>query len=293
MANLYRYPAANSSVQSVLWECSTIALCRFRCPTDHVRWKQENVIRDGFNVGFPRATVKIAQSGHQTFIVDPNRTVFYNQGVAYRRSQISKNGDSANVMLFDAQTIADAIAPFDSQVLGRPERLFAFTSGPLTIDAYRAQRMLFACVSAMDDFEAEERALRILGRVVEDVFRERGCQSTDRKRSRISLWREQIDAAKHLMGRRFASRLLLPELAAEAGTSIFHLCRIFQRLEGMTVHRYLTRLRIRFAVDLLLDRQLPAANVALSTGFCSQSHLIRAFRREFGLTPRRMCNAAG
>lgn len=78
----------------------------------------------------------------------------------------------------------------------------------------------------------------------------------------------------------------LDELAALEGVSRFQLLRGFVRAWGITPHAYLLQRRVQLA-RRLLARGLPPAEVAAAAGFADQSHLTRAFRRQFGLTPGR------
>ncbi|MEH3144262.1 MAG: AraC family transcriptional regulator [Methylobacterium frigidaeris] len=81
------------------------------------------------------------------------------------------------------------------------------------------------------------------------------------------------------------------EVAAAAGLSEFHFMRAFRRATGLTVHRYLTQVRLRRAKDLLA-RGIGAAEAAVSVGFFDQSHLINQFRAQFGVTPGRFAAAS-
>jgi len=81
------------------------------------------------------------------------------------------------------------------------------------------------------------------------------------------------------------SRLGLADLAAAAGVSVFHACRAFRRATGNSIHRHRQETRLRHALALLLDTELPLAQVALEAGFSNQGHLGNRFRRRFGLTP--------
>lgn len=73
-------------------------------------------------------------------------------------------------------------------------------------------------------------------------------------------------------------------VAAVANLSEFHFMRSFRAKTGLSVHRYLTQIRVKHAKSLLL-RGESAADVALSVGFFDQSHLINQFRAYFGVTP--------
>jgi AraC family transcriptional regulator len=52
--------------------------------------------------------------------------------------------------------------------------------------------------------------------------------------------------------------------------------------------RYVLRLRIDAARKLLVHTDTPLASVALEAGFADQSHMTRAFQRNFGMTPRQV-----
>lgn len=85
--------------------------------------------------------------------------------------------------------------------------------------------------------------------------------------------------------------LTLEQLAQVAGISIPHLTTLFRRTMGQSVHAYVMERRVQRARDLLLERRLGIAQVALETGFAHQSHLARWMRRLLGVTPREVLKA--
>lgn len=76
----------------------------------------------------------------------------------------------------------------------------------------------------------------------------------------------------------------LTELAAEVGLNPSYLIRSTSRATGLTPHGHLLRARVDHARRQLLNG-MTAAEAALAAGFCDQSHLIRQFRRHYGVTP--------
>ena len=78
--------------------------------------------------------------------------------------------------------------------------------------------------------------------------------------------------------------LSLAELAGQAGLSPSYLIRSTVRATGLTPHGHVLRARVEQARRLLLAG-VPADEAALDAGFCDQAHLIRQFRRHFGVTP--------
>lgn len=79
--------------------------------------------------------------------------------------------------------------------------------------------------------------------------------------------------------------LKLDVLAKVAGMSKYHFSRLFKETVGVPPYRYVVQQRVEAARDLLLRTDLSVAQIALKTGFSSQSHLSTAFREHIGATP--------
>ena len=79
--------------------------------------------------------------------------------------------------------------------------------------------------------------------------------------------------------------LSLAVLAREASVSVHMLPRAFRLYFGTTPHQYLLGRRLARARALLNDTALPIAEVALETGFSSQSHFASTFKKCTGITP--------
>jgi AraC family transcriptional regulator len=81
--------------------------------------------------------------------------------------------------------------------------------------------------------------------------------------------------------------LSLAALAKTAGLSPHYFVELFRQRMGTPPHRYVVEQRIERARRLLRDPARSVIEVALSTGFASQSHFGRVFRRVVGMTPAR------
>lgn len=77
----------------------------------------------------------------------------------------------------------------------------------------------------------------------------------------------------------------LETMAADAGLTPSHFCRIFKRATGISPHKYVMKARLERAQELLANSEMPIAQVADALGFNSQSHFTRAFRGFAGQTP--------
>lgn len=80
--------------------------------------------------------------------------------------------------------------------------------------------------------------------------------------------------------------LTLGRLARQADLSPFHFLRTFERLTGVTPHQYVLRARLREAAVRLAAEPAKVLDIALDCGFGDVSNFNRAFRAEFGVSPR-------
>lgn len=79
--------------------------------------------------------------------------------------------------------------------------------------------------------------------------------------------------------------LTLGKMAAELSLNPLYLPKAFRKAFGQTPHRYVLRRRVERARELLSNTEMPIAQIALASGFCSQSHLCHSFSRHFGDSP--------
>ncbi|WP_313198130.1 AraC family transcriptional regulator [Rhizobium sp.] len=74
-------------------------------------------------------------------------------------------------------------------------------------------------------------------------------------------------------------------MAAVCGLSTTHFQRAFGRSFGCSPHRYVTKLRLELARQILLETDWPIKFIALECGMSDQSHFNKVLKREFGITP--------
>jgi len=75
------------------------------------------------------------------------------------------------------------------------------------------------------------------------------------------------------------------DMAAVACLSPAHFARSFKTRTGQSPHQFVSRKRLELAERMLLDPYRPVSEIALSTGFSSQSNFSRAFRNVIGMSP--------
>jgi AraC family transcriptional regulator len=78
----------------------------------------------------------------------------------------------------------------------------------------------------------------------------------------------------------------LAAVADAVQMSYFHFSRVFKQSTGVTPNVYMTEQRIGRAKKLLSETDFPIADIALRTGFASQSHFTTTFRKFVWTTPK-------
>ncbi|WP_077610868.1 helix-turn-helix transcriptional regulator [Clostridium sp. Marseille-P2415] len=79
--------------------------------------------------------------------------------------------------------------------------------------------------------------------------------------------------------------LTLEEVASLAGFSKYHFTRLFKQFTNVSFYKYVNKKRIAIAETLLINPQLSITEVALRSGFSSQSAFIRMFKIIKSCTP--------
>jgi AraC family transcriptional regulator len=79
----------------------------------------------------------------------------------------------------------------------------------------------------------------------------------------------------------------ISRMAAIARLSPYHFLRVFQEQIGITPHQFLLRTRLRNAAARIASAKNKVLDIALDSGFGDISNFNRAFRGEFGASPRK------
>ena len=83
----------------------------------------------------------------------------------------------------------------------------------------------------------------------------------------------------------FARPITNRDIAASVNYHEFYVNKLIKRQTGMTLHRYLTAIRVQEAKRLLTSTPDTVSKIASSCGFTSDAYFISAFGREVGVTP--------
>jgi transcriptional regulator GlxA family with amidase domain len=97
---------------------------------------------------------------------------------------------------------------------------------------------------------------------------------------------EPIDKAISYISRHYAERVSLADLAQAANVSKYNLIRCFQHYRQTTPMKWLLSYRILKAIQFMhADPHRNLGEIAQLTGFCSQSHFSRVFKKQIKMQP--------
>ena len=106
-------------------------------------------------------------------------------------------------------------------------------------------------------------------------------------------FRSSMARVQDFIDRSLGEALSLGVIASQANMSVCGLKRLFQRHHATSPHQYLLERRIAKASRILVETELPISEVALATGFSSQSHFATAFKKKVGLSPKAYRHESG
>lgn len=245
---------------------------------------------NGTLIVFPRTSVIITHLGKAPVVADPNVVMFYNPGQIYSRGKLSEAGDLCEWFGFGSELVAEAIGSFDAHVGDHPFEPFKFLHSPSDTTSYFLQRLVVNHILGSqqpDNLFIEETVLQVLKRVIENSYRQHGISP---KQEKISAEKEIVNAIQKVLATRFKHPLSLKQIAAQLNYSPFHLCRIFRKHTGFSIHWYLNQLRLRTSLEYVTQANTNLTDLALELGFASHSHFTEAFRKNFGTPPSELRN---
>ena len=226
--------------------------------------------------------------GRRTSTADVNQSTFFSKDSVYRVSHPGDCGDRGTSFVVAEQILRDIIRELDPSVDERLEAPFQFTEGPCDTQLFwrhreYVQRLERAGAEPLEPLWADITGLQLIADVIEAAYEHSGAKPKKRATT-LEDHVERTEAAKNYLAAHIGDNVLLDEVAAAVNASPFNFARIFQQQTGLPLHRYLTRLRLRAALERLPETD-DITSLAFDLGFSSHSHFTDVFRREFGKTP--------
>jgi AraC family transcriptional regulator len=117
------------------------------------------------------------------------------------------------------------------------------------------------------------------------LLREYSTASPSDEQEAGALSRSRLHRVQRYIWRHLADNLSLDDLADEVGISKYHFSRRFKKRTGQSPYQFVIYERVRAARQQIRETTQSLAQIALNTGFSSQSHFTRTFKQHVGVTP--------
>ena len=220
-----------------------------------------------FQIALPYRGLFVWQVGDDEIVGDPNQVLFVKGGEAYR----VKTRGFAELIITPHDEVVSELKMATHPLFRRR----AFRADP-HLQSFRTRFLHWARDADPDPLRAEELMLKLLRAAMQqDDRRGQSCGATTAR---------LIRRTKEILQAQLSERIRLTDVARSVGASPAYLTDLFTRVEGLSLHQYLTRLRLAHAL-VELPHTDDLTTLALDLGFSSHSHFTYAFRRGFGCTP--------
>ncbi len=241
---------------------------------------------DAHEVVVVRRGAFVRRAAGRDVFLDPSTVAFTHADESYWVRHPVAGGDACSAFRLARATAAELTAGANPDAGDLQQVRFPALAAPLDGRAFLLHRIaLRAALSpGVTALEVEERAATFLRAAVAapgGSGREgrRGGPARDRRGP------EYVVRVREVIARRYREPLTLGGIAREVGCSPFHLHRLVRAEAGVPIHRLVLRLRLREALERLLDTRDGISAIAYAAGFASHSHLTDTFRREYGAAP--------
>ncbi|MBZ0289786.1 MAG: helix-turn-helix transcriptional regulator [Anaerolineae bacterium] len=273
----------------LLFQGDLIRVEDFRCQGTHAAHAGEECAAD-HEIVFPRRGLFVRRDASGSVVADANQALFFHRGQPYQISHPVPGGDRSTVFAVEPSVLLSIMSAYDPAAADKPEK--PFPGGHSGVDShqrllqYHLLRRAFQGEKA-DPLQAEEEMLILLADVIRMAYHAAGRSPGRSKPETINAHRDLVEQVKIVLAAYYTERLRLQQIALAVSASPYFLCRVFKQVTGLSLHAYLTRLRLLHALEYLADRNCPDLTaLAHQLGFSTHSQFSAAFRREFGLTPR-------
>jgi len=225
----------------------------------------------------------LIERGRQSFLHDGSKYATPPGGVILINPGAVHTGEAADEQGFEMLSLYPTTSQMEtiaSELTGRHQGLPFFKD--VRIDDPWATKNLWslhkALFNASNSLEHESRFTWVMTQLVK---RYADVSYTERKLGREKKLVEQVCSYIH---ENFVNGVSLSEMAQYVALSPYYLLRVFRAEVGMPPYVYLENVRVRYA-QKRIEEGRPLADVALESGYSSQSHMTRHFKRIIGVTP--------
>ncbi len=267
-------------VETLLFRSDLVKIGTFECAADDPCFRiSEPLDNDVFVL--PTKPLWFRRNAGDYRFVEPGAILMHRAGSRLERRRATDSGDRAYWFGVHPDVFVDALRRhgLSTEEMG----------GALIADLQFHHRLAIFLkrikCQPLDRLAIEEEVLTLFFSICER--RADQAKMSTRARTGTALrQRRLVDRARAFLDANLSETVGLEIVAKDAGTSLYHLCRVFREQTGLTMHAYRTRQRLGHALDRLVSGSgASLTDLALDLGFSSHSHLSRAFQKQMGVPP--------
>jgi AraC-like DNA-binding protein len=227
--------------------------------------------------------ISLIERGRQSFTHKGTKHLTPAGGVILINPGAVHTGEAVDEQGFEMRSLYPTTAHMKmavSELTGRQETSPFFNE--VRVDHRWAMRSVLSLHKALSEgastLETEARFIGTLAQLIERYG------DSSRAEQQLGNEKRAIRQARGYIEEHFAQGVSLNELASYVALSPYYLLRAFAAEVGMPPYAYLESVRIRHA-QRLIEAGKPLSEVAMQTGYSSQSHMTRQFKEIIGATP--------
>ena len=261
-----------SDARTCLVDLSVALVEDVRRGESHARDGHEGFSAD-FQIALPYRGLFVWHVGGEDVVADANQLLFVRGGESFR---LTTGGFAELIITPDPEVLAEIARANGRALFEHP--LFRRRTWRVDprLQHLRTRFLHWVRTAQPEPLQAEETVLALLRAALQQS--ERGDVRCGTTSSRL------LRRTKEVLHARLSERVRLGDVARAVSASPAYLTDLFRRVEGTSLHQYLTQLRLAHAL-VELPHTDDLTTLALDLGFSSHSHFSYAFRRGFGCTP--------
>src|SRR5262245_25416110 len=246
-------PARENRITGIDYDWS-LATPLVRISRWHCLERDAGVTRERFQhwraIGFVHEGAFELRTPRGAGLMDSLQVGFFNADEPYTTSHPCGHGDHGSGLVLRAELFDEILARHHPRAAEDCRRLPL--RGPCPTSALDLHfRVLRAAESpdGVDSLAAEEASVQVVDELLAAAV---PAGNDGDARTLPARHRDLAEDTRKLLAREFRNPLHLAAIAATVESTPAHLCRVFRRATGSTIHGYLTRLRLRAALEPLL-----------------------------------------
>lgn len=236
---------------------------------------------------YKEGTRRLEINEKELHLLDSSHIALLNPHIIHHTSTINETAQN-KIMIYISHEAMKKIVEFTS-----PQILDCFESVVLELDAYSKKILNYMFASLIDASRGGSLYPHSVSVIVANILLilndcyENNVLSSKNKKTISAFSKNKYENALiQFLTENFKSPLTNEEIAAHLFVSNAHLNRIAKATLGMTPHKYLLKLKIIHACELIQEGNITFSEISSMCGFTSLSSFSRAFKSETGVTPR-------